>query len=146
MSSKNNDNKSLIIYTSLIFFVAIVMIVVSFLAQTHLEQAQVTKQEEERVSLSNKAAQVSEENMQLVELNKNLRETNQALNDEKNALTEQNEAMSKEIAGYEALMQVYDKLYDGDKTAARTLLEGIFTENLSEPQKEFYDILVKKAQ
>ena len=122
------------------------MIVVSFLAQTHLEQAQVTKQEEERVSLSNKAAQVSEENMQLVELNKNLRETNQALNDEKKALTEQNEAMSKEIAGYETLMQVYDKLYDGDKTAARTLLEGIFTENLSEPQKEFYDILVKKAQ
>ena len=74
MTKKNNDQTSLSMYTAMIFLVAILMIVVSFFAQTHLEQSMVNEHEAEKVSLSNKAAQVSEENMQLVELNKALRE------------------------------------------------------------------------
>ncbi|MDD6735118.1 MAG: hypothetical protein PUE13_02265 [Clostridiales bacterium] len=146
MGLKNNDNKSLFLYTSLIFLVAIIMIIVSFFAQTHLEQSKVSEQDAEKVSLSDKAAQVSEENMQLVELNKTLREANEKLISENSSLTEERDSLSSEVAGYEALMAVYDKLYEGNKKSANELLQNIYTEDLSPTQKEFYDILVKKAQ
>ncbi|MBO5060052.1 MAG: hypothetical protein J6C82_03980 [Clostridia bacterium] len=146
MTVKKSDNKSLIMYTALIFLVAIVMILISFLGQRHLEEMRVSEMDAENVSLSNKAAQVSEENMQLVELNKTLREKNQTLTDEKDALTLERDTLLKQTSGYEALIAVYSELCDGDEDAAKELLQGIYTEDLSPKQKEIYDILVKKTQ
>jgi len=146
MTIKNSDNKSLLIYTSLIFFVAIIMIIVSFFAQTHLDQTKVGEIDLEKVDLSNKAAQVSEENMQLVELNKALKDTNAALSSENAELKEKEDAMQKEIDAYAALSEVSEKLLGGNKRAARSLLENIYTEDLTQNQKEIYDTLVKKTQ
>ncbi len=146
MEIKKSDNKSLIMYTSLIFVAAIVMIVVSFFAQQHLEQLRVSETEAENVTLSNKAAQVSEENMQLVELNKALKDANGALTEENQTLTGERDALLKETDAYKSLIEVYDKLLDGKKTTARKLLENIYTEDLSQEQKEIYDFLVKEAQ
>lgn len=146
MTLKNSDNRSLLIYTSLIFFVAIIMIIVSFFAQTHLDQSKVSEVDLEKVDLSNKAAQVSEENMQLVELNKTLKDTNTALSTENEQLKEEAEAMQKELDAYAALSQVSEKLLGGNKRAARSLLENIFTEDLTQKQKEIYDTLVKKTE
>ena len=146
MTIKNSDNKSLLIYTSLIFSVAIVMIIVSFFAQTHLDQSKVGEVDLEKVDLSNKAAQVSEENMQLVELNKSLKDTNAALLSENETLKETKETMQKEIDAYSALALVSEKLLGGNKRAARTLLENIYTEDLTQEQKEIYDTLVKKTE
>lgn len=143
---KNNDNKSLILYTSLIFLVAILMIVVSFFAQTHLEQSKVSEQEAEKVSLSNKAAQVSEENMQLVELNKTLRETNEKLIEENSGLTSERDALTAEVNAYESLMAAYSELYKGNKKAAAAQLDGMYADGFTPEQRAFYDILVKKAQ
>lgn len=146
MEIKKSDNKSLIMYTSLIFVAAIVMIVISFFAQSHLEKLRVSETEAENVTLSNKAAQVSEENMQLVELNKALKDANKVLTDTNTALTTEKEALLKETIAYKSLVDVYDKLLDGKKAAARKLLEGIYTQDLSADQKEIYDFLVKEAQ
>ena len=146
MEIKKSDNKSLIMYTSLIFLAAIVMIVVSFFAQQHLEQLKVSETEAENVTLSNKAAQVSEENMQLVELNKSLKDANKVLTDENLALTGERDALLKETGAYKALIDVYEKLVDGKKSSARKLLQEIYTEDLSFDQKEMYDFLVKEAQ
>ena len=146
MEIKKNDNKSLIVYTSLIFVAAIVMIVVSFFAQSHLEQLRVSETEAENVTLSNKAAQVSEENMQLVELNKSLKDANIQLTDTNLALTTERDALLKETTAYKALSEVYEKLLNGKKSSARKLLEGIYTEDLSADQKEIYDFLVKESQ
>lgn len=146
MTQKKNDNKSLIMYTSLIFIVAIVMIVVSFFAQKHLEELRVSEIDAQNVSLSNKAAMVSEENMQLVELNKSLREKNKELVEQNTALSLEKDAFIKEKAGFEALIEVYNKLLAGKESAARELLQGIYTEDLTPEQKEIYDALVKKAE
>lgn len=146
MTKKNNDQTSLSLYTALIFLVATVMIVVSFFAQTHLEQSMVSEHEAEKVSLSNKAAQVSEENMQLVELNKTLRERNTQQEEEISSLTQEKDLLSKEIAGYEALITVYNALYDNKIDIAQEILLGIYTEDLSPAQKELYDALAKKLQ
>ena len=143
MNSKKNDNKSLIIYTSLIFIVAIIVIIASFFAQKHFENLQVSEISAENVTLSNKAALVSEENMQLVELNKSLREKNKELVENNTALSLEKEAYLKEKAGFEAIFAVYDKLLKGNEKEARTLLEGIYTEDLTQEQKEIYDSLVK---
>ncbi len=146
MSQKNNDNRSLFMYTALIFFVAIVMIVMSFFAQTHLEQLRVSEKDAENVSLSNKAAQVSEENMQLVELNKTLRMKNEEKENQIVVLTTERDMLVRQKNAYNSLMAVYDKLFEGDKTGAKELLQGIFTEDLSPEQKEIYDKLVKEAK
>lgn len=147
MTKKNtNDQTSLSMYTALIFLVAIVMIVVSFFAQTHLEQSTVSEHEAEKVSLSNKAAQVSEENMQLIELNKSLREKNTDLEEANTLLSDEKDGLLKEIAGYEALISVYDALADGKDNIAKEMLLGIYTEDLTPAQKDFYDTLAKKIQ
>lgn len=143
---KNNDNKSLYLYTSLIFIVAIIMIIVSFFAQTHLDSSMQREQDAEKVSLSNKAAQVSEENMQLVELNKTLRELNAELTDKNNALTEEKEGLEKQIEITQVLMSAYIDLYDGKKNAATEKLETIAIEDLSDKTLVFYNILRKKSQ
>ena len=140
------DNKSLIMYTSLIFVAAIIMIVISFFAQKHLEQLRVSETEAENVTLSNKAAQVSEENMQLVELNKSLKDDNKELEEANLALTAERDTLLKETDAYKALIEVYEKLVDGKKSSARKLLQEIYTEDLSFDQKEMYDFLVKEAQ
>ncbi len=146
MNPENNDNKSLIFYTALIFGAAIVMILISFFAQKHLDAIRVSEVSAENVTLSNKAAMISEENLQLVELNKNLRETNIKLTEEKTAVTLERDALLKEVAGYEALMKVYDRLAAGSRTSARTLLKEIYTEDLTQEQKDIYDTLVKRAK
>ncbi len=145
-SMEKGDNKSLIMYTSLIFIAAVIMIILSSFGQRHLEEMRVSEKAAENVSLSNKAAQVSEENMQLVELNKTLMHEKQALTEERDTLLVEKETVSKEISGYSALITVYDKLCGGNKSEARELLAGIYTEDLSQEQKEIYDTLAKKVQ
>ena len=142
MDIQKND-KSLIIYTSLIFIVAIVVIIASYFAQNHFENLKVSEISAENVNLSNKAALVSEENMQLVGLNKELSERNKALLEQNTAMALEKEAFIKEKAGYDALFAVYAELLDKDKKKAKELLEGIFTEDLTQEQKEIYDSLVK---
>lgn len=146
MDIKKSNSKSLIMYTSLIFVAAIVMIVVSFFAQKHLEQLRVSETAAENVTLSNKAAQVSEENMQLVELNKGLKDDNKMLEEQILALTTEKDGLLKQTEAYKSLMAVYEKLLKNKKAEASELLQQIFTEDLSQEQKEIYDFLVKQSK
>lgn len=145
MTKKSND-RSLILYTSMIFLVAIVMIIVSFFAQTHFDRSKVTEEDAEKVSLSNKAAQVSEENMQLVELNKNLKESNEALKNEIEELKIENEQLVAQKDAANALNEAAEKLLRGNMQSARTILQNIYADNLSDKQKAFYDMLIKKTE
>ena len=146
MTLKSNDNRSLLIYTSLIFMVAIVMIIVSFFAQTHLDQAKLGTDDVDAVSLSDKAAQVSEENMQLLEFNKSLQEKNSALTEENSSLKSEIDTAKKELDAYAALFNAANTILDGNINDARTLLSEIYTEDLTPEQKEIYDNLVKKTE
>lgn len=145
MSGEKTDNKSLIMYTSLIFLAAIAMIVVSFFAEKHLETQYTSEVEAQNVNLSNKAAMVSEENMQLVEMNRSLKENNKDLLEQNSQLILERDALAKENAGFEALTKVYDELLSGKEKAAKEILKGIYTEDLTPEQKEIFDALVKKV-
>lgn len=145
MKGEKTDNKSLVMYTSLIFLAAIAMIIVSFFAEKHLETQYTSEIEAQNVNLSNKAAMVSEENMQLVEMNRSLKDNNKDLLEQNAQLILERDALLKEKSGFEALVAVYDQLLSGKEKAARELLEGIYTEDLTQAQKEIYDALVKKT-
>ena len=146
MDIKKSANKSLIIYTSLILMAAILMIVVSFFAQKHLEDARVSQTEAENITLSNKAASVSEENVQLVELNKTLKAENTNLTQANEQLTAEKEALLAEKEAYKELNQVYKLLLEKKTKAASEKLGSIYTQDLSPEQKEIYDYLVKKTK
>ncbi|MCI8403883.1 MAG: hypothetical protein HFE49_03175 [Clostridia bacterium] len=79
--TNKNDNKSMFIYAALIFFVAVILIILSFFGQTHLEKS-IPKAEyntEQTQGITERAAVLSEENKNLMEENKQLKEKNKDL-------------------------------------------------------------------
>lgn len=79
--TNKNDNKSMFIYAALIFFVAVILIILSFFGQTHLEKS-IPKAEyntEQTQDITERAAVLSEENKNLMEENKQLKEKNKDL-------------------------------------------------------------------
>ena len=71
--ANKNDNKSMFLYTALIFIVAVLLIIFSFLGQTNMQknQPQVSESPDKEMSISEKASILSEENTVLLENNKN---------------------------------------------------------------------------
>jgi len=146
MEIKKTDNKSLIMYTSMIFVAAIVMIVISYFAQQHLDNLKTDEVNKANVSLSKRAEAVSEENMQLVELNKGLKEEKTKLEEENKLLTAERDGLLKQADSYKALIEVYTKIIEGDEEAAKRLLDQIYTEDLNQEQKDMFDYLAKELQ
>ena len=71
--ANKNDNKSMFLYTALIFIVAVLLIIFSFLGQTNMQknQPQVSESPDKEMSISEKASILSEENTVLLEKIKN---------------------------------------------------------------------------
>ncbi|MBS7298959.1 MAG: hypothetical protein KIG65_07755 [Eubacteriales bacterium] len=142
--ARKKSNRPLMIYTSLIFIIAIVMVIVAFFGQKHLENTQFRQTETAR-GISERASQLSEENRILMEVNQKLSSNIAELEEENKLLTEQNDALAKERENADKLYKVYITLNNSGRTNAKKLLKEIFTEDLTPGQKDFYDILVKKC-
>ena len=151
--SKENNNRSLFLYTSLIFIVAIIMILIAFFGQSNLQKNQPIQSDAELTSISEKAAELSEDNRILLEENQKIINENNRLTSENTRLTTENQNISEE---YEALsienennatmIKVYELLYKSKKRDARELLKTINQETLTETQKSFYNILTQKTK
>ncbi len=151
MTSNNNNNtnsnRSLFLYTGLIFVVAIIMIIISFFAQSNVQKNQpIQSDAATTASITEKAAQLSEDNRLLLEQNTILMAENESLKQKNEELTAQSEILSKETTNNNTLLEVYRLLYNWKKTKSRELLSTIVVEDLTEQQKIFYDILVKKTK
>ena len=142
--ARNRGNRPLMIYTSLIFIVAVVMVVVAFFGQKHLENTQL-RQTETAKSISERASQVSEENRLLMEVYDKLTEDCKELTQEVESLSKENKQLTKEVEAARKLSDAFLALNSSGKTKARGLLKEIFTEDLTQEQKKFYDALVKKC-
>lgn len=142
--ARNKSNRPLMIYTSLIFIVAIIMVVVAFFGQRHLESAQFRQTETAR-GISERASQLSEENRLLMEVNKRLTTSLNELTEENQVLKTENDALTKEAEYNKKLSDVYLALNNSGRSKARKLLNEIYTEDLTAEQKDFYDMLVKKC-
>lgn len=142
--ARNKGNRPLMIYTSLIFIVAIIMVIVAFFGQRHLESAQF-RQTETAKGISVRASQLSEENRLLMEVNKRLTNSLNELTEENQTLKADLDVLTKESEQNKKLTEVYIALNNSGRSKARKLLKEIYTEDLTAEQKDFYDMLVKKS-
>lgn len=144
---KLKNNSSLFLYTALIFFVAIIMIIIAFFGQSNLQKNQPIQTDSAATSsITEKAAQLSEDNRILMEQNQTLQNEKKELTENNENLTVQLEALQTEKINNDKLLQIYNYLYKGSKTKAREALGEIVPEELTETQKTFYNILVKKSK
>lgn len=131
MTTNKNNNKSMFLYTALIFVVAILLIVLSIFGQTNLQKSQPeveqTLEPSKQLgnSISEKAAVLSEENMVLIEENKSLKSENEKLKEQ-----------SKNV---ELLMSANGYMSMNNKEKAAEQLEKVNVELLTEDQKILYN-------
>lgn len=148
MSNSNNggngNNRSLFLYTGLIFFVAIIMIIIAFCGQSNMEKNQPIQ--ESVSSIEEKTARLSEDNRILLEQNQSLQDTNKILTEQISNMQGQIDRLNEETANNDLLLDIYINLYEGKKKKAIELLETVQTETLTEKQTTFYNVLVRKSK
>lgn len=145
MADKNN--KSLYIYTGLIFLVAVILIIVSFFGQSKLEKNQpIPISQEEVRSVTDRASVLSEENKTLLEENMTLKK--------------QIEAQVGEIIEKDAKLEIYRKSNENTSLLlsangfvsmkkydeARTALESVDFSALTEDGKILYRNIQKSIE
>ena len=143
--SRENDNRSLFLYTGLIFALAILIVITSILAQHNLEKKskEVTGEAVETMTIGEKTAQLSEENMILLETQKKLNQRITELEDSNKEISEKLTRAEKTIADEETLYSIYKSVQAGDINAAVEAAKTLDRDTLSKAQQEAYDIICK---
>lgn len=142
-----NNNKSLYIYTALIFIVAVVLIIVSFFGQSKLAQNQpVPISNEEVMSITERAAVVSNENKVLLEENISLKQKLQAEKETSASLKVQNEVYKAKTENLRILLSANSscaqKKYSEALEAVAQLNEG----TLSDDERALYNSIKAAAE
>ena len=135
--ANKNDNKSMFLYTALIFIVAVLLIIFSFLGQTNMQknQPQVSESPDKEMSISEKASILSEENTVLLENNSNLKKENQELSEENIQLKSDNESLVQN----DLLLSANGYFTLGNNSMALETLDKVNYNDLSSDQKIIYD-------
>ncbi|MCC8169374.1 MAG: hypothetical protein LIO59_03255 [Oscillospiraceae bacterium] len=153
MANKNgNDNKSLFLYTSLIFIVAILLIIIAFFGQTNMQKSQPeveieeTSQPAANSGISERASVLSEENRVLLEEKAEL-ETEITEKDETiQGLKDENLSLNEKIKTNDLLLQANGYLSVGNKEKAEEALNSVNYDSLSSDQKIIYDNVKDKLE
>lgn len=142
MKNDKNQKNSLIMYTSLIFIVAIVIVILAFLAQKHSEKSKPLPTTAEIVTsspevtdnpsavpqgIAKTAAELSQENLELLEENRDLLKKTDELKEENNA--------------YKKLIEAYTAMEADDSDRAKALISDIDYESLTQAAKTLYDLI-----
>ena len=132
--ANKNDNKSMFLYTALIFIVAVLLIIFSFLGQTNMQknQPQVSESPDKEMSISEKASILSEENTVLLENNSNLKKENQQLKSD-------NESLVQKQSQNDLLLSANGYFTLGNNSMALETLDKVNYNDLSSDQKIIYD-------
>lgn len=139
--TENKNNKSLFLYTSLIFLVALLMIVVSFFGQSHLESIKETEQKAK--NLTEKTSMLSDQNLYLTEQVSSLTKTLE----EKDSLLLSTESRLQEVTLREESLNntlaAYIKMKEKKKAKAKEYISLVNPELLSHDGKWLYDEVIK---
>lgn len=148
--ANKNDNKSLFIYTALIFFVAVILIILSFFGQTKLNNSQPKVEESEQnqtlSGIAEKTAVLSEENKNLMEENYNLKGENEDLKELNAALQSENETLLKKQSLNDLLLSANGYYSLDNYSKALEILKQINYDELTGDQKIIYDTLNNNLQ
>lgn len=147
-TEKKTNNKSLYIYTTLIFAVAILMVVISFFGQINLDKkhSSVTGELTASGTISERVSQLSDENRILIETNNSL---SKQISDKDILIS----MLNDKIAALEAKMIDNDGLYRAfnyikakDKVSAQKELDLLKVYNFTTEQQIFYDYLQEEIK
>lgn len=115
--NQNGPNKSLYLYTSLIFVVAILLIILSFFAMSNRDNK--LNETEQAQSITEKTAALSEENKNLAEENKALKDSNRVMS--------------------AALLSIANEYYTaGDTAKAAEIVASVDASSLTDEEKALY--------
>ena len=124
------ENKSLFLYTALIFVVSIIMILIAFVGQNNIQNMQ--PEDSSGMTITEKVNQLSEDNRLLLEERISLTRKNEALTSRFEVISKQNEIMDK-------LLQIDALLEDKKIDEAKLIYDSIDSTILEESQKIHYD-------
>ena len=143
--AEKKENRSLFLYTALIFVAAIVIVVIAFFSQINMEKKHNEYLGEQAANtITEKTAQLSEENLILLETTKNLNEQNTQLIEKNKELTQQKEGLESDIKSDEELYKLFNLIIKKDTDAAQQLFDTISPENFSGEKLAFYEYLKKE--
>ena len=150
MANQNNENKSLFLYTALIFFVAIILIILAFFGQTNYDKNNLsnaieitaTPQTQEN-GIPEKAAALNAENAALVKEIQSLTEQIQQKDKTITDLQLQIEGISAAQNNSDLLFQAYNAKIKNNEDDVTLILNNINYEQLTQQQKAVYDSLKK---
>lgn len=144
-TKNNNDNKSLFLYTSLIFIVAILLIIIAFFGQTNVQKNQPeveveeTSQPSANSGITEKASVLSEENRVLLEEKAQLEETIEEKDESIKNLENENQSLKEQIQTNDLLLQAYGYLTVGNNEKASEKLNSLNYDSLSSDQQIIYN-------
>lgn len=146
-----NNNKSLFLYTSLIFIVAILLIIIAFFGQTNVQKNQPVIEIEETAQPSNngiaeRASVLSEENRILLEEKTNLEEELRSKNSIISGIENENFNLNEKIRINDLLLQANGYATVGNFEKASESLSKVAYEDLSYDQQIIYNSVKSKLQ
>ena len=147
-NDKNNGgNKSLFLYTSLIFAAAILIIVVAFFGQKNVINSQIDlpSQTVEPVGdgITQKASLISELNATLTKQNEELNALNTELTTDKQALDQKLSELEINYTNGNIFCTVYQYIYDKNFDDAKEAFSLINPDSLTDTQKIIYNNIKK---
>lgn len=153
--TKNNENKSLFLYTSLIFIVAILLIIIAFFGQTNVQknQPKVDEPTEEVQTTSQPAGGItervsvlSEDNRVLLAEKTELEEKLQTKNEEIDNLKTDKMSLESKIAQNDLLLQAYGYMSVGNDAKALEALNKLDVSALSSDGQILYNSIKNNIQ
>lgn len=152
MANQNKENnKSLFLYTALIFFVAIILIILAFFGQTNYNKNNLTSNIVESTAtpqtqengIPEKAAALNAENAALV---KEIQSLNEEIEQKDKTITDlqlQIEGITAAQNNSDLLFQAYTAKINQNEDDVTLILSNINYEQLTQQQKAVYDSLNK---
>ncbi len=145
---EKKSNRSLFLYTALIFVAAIAVIALSFFSQINAEKSReaLAVEEKNANSITEKTAQLSEENRILLETTNSLNKKIEELTAENSEMAERILSLDKQMNNAKMMYDVFNNIQNGDiKQAAKDfeLLDPMF---FTEEQEIFYNYLQKRIR
>ena len=142
------SNRSLFLYTALIFLAAIAVIAFSFFAQVNADKnhEKYVGEENSETSIAGKAAKLSEENRILLETIGSLNDKNSELSEDNEVLTKQVLSLDKNMLNAKKMYLIFDLILQKkykEAVAEYITLEPLF---FTEEQDKFYDYITEKLE
>ena len=144
---KTQGNKSLFLYTALIFAAAILIIVIAFFGQHNLNRMQGELPAETSApvtdGIAQRAAQISEQNAMLITQNEALNSLNKELSKDKEALESKNSELQINYTNGNIFCTIYQYIYDNNMDDAKEAFSTLNPDSLTDAQKIIYTNLKK---